>query len=64
MFPLTDHRGRVVGFSGRILDTTTKEAKYINTPETLLYHKSELLFGFSPAVSRNSQRKRDRGCRR
>lgn len=47
MFPLTDHRGRVVGFSGRILDTTTKEAKYINTPETLLYHKSELLFGFS-----------------
>jgi len=47
MFPLTDHRGRVVGFSGRVLDTTTKEAKYINTPETLLYHKSELLFGFS-----------------
>lgn len=47
MFPLTDHRGRVVGFSGRVLDTTTKEAKYINTPETLLYHKSQLLFGFS-----------------
>ncbi|MEO8581443.1 MAG: DNA primase [Patescibacteria group bacterium] len=47
MFPLTDHRGRVVGFSGRVLDKTTKEAKYINTPETELYHKSKMLFGFS-----------------
>lgn len=47
MFPLTDHRGRVVGFSGRVLDSTVKEAKYINTPETLLYHKSQLLYGFS-----------------
>jgi DNA primase len=47
MFPLTDHRGRVVGFSGRVLDSTIKEAKYINTPETQLYHKSELLYGFS-----------------
>lgn len=47
MFPLTDHRGRVVGFSGRVLDPKIKEAKYINTPETLLYHKSQLLFGYS-----------------
>jgi len=47
MFPLTDHRGRVVGFSGRVLDPAAKEAKYINTPETPLYHKSQLLFGFS-----------------
>lgn len=47
MFPLTDHRGRVVGFSGRLLDKNAKEAKYINSPETSLYHKSELLFGFS-----------------
>lgn len=47
MFPLTNHRGQVVGFSGRVLDPTVKEAKYINSPETLLYHKSELLFGFS-----------------
>lgn len=47
MFPLTDHRGRVVGFSGRVLDSAVKEAKYINTPETLLYHKSQLLYGFS-----------------
>lgn len=47
MFPLTDHRGRVVGFSGRVLEKDAKEAKYINSPETLLYHKSQMLFGFS-----------------
>lgn len=47
MFPLSDHRGRVVGFSGRTLERDTKEAKYINTPETLVYHKRNLLFGYS-----------------
>lgn len=52
MFPLTNHRGQVVGFSGRLLGSTAdgkqvKEAKYINSPETILYHKSELLFGLS-----------------
>ena len=47
MFPLTDHRGRVVGFSGRTLDPAAKEAKYINSPETMLYHKSQMLFGYS-----------------
>lgn len=47
MFPLTDKRGQVVGFSGRLLDNSAKEAKYINSPETQLYHKSELLFGYS-----------------
>ncbi|MEK7458270.1 MAG: DNA primase, partial [Patescibacteria group bacterium] len=47
MFPLTDTLGKVVGFSGRVLDPKAKEAKYINSPETQLYHKSELLFGYS-----------------
>ncbi len=47
MFPLTNHRGQVVGFSGRLMDASAKEAKYINSPETELYHKSEMLFGFS-----------------
>lgn len=47
MFPLRNHRGQVVGFSGRTLDAQAKEAKYINSPETSLYHKSEMLFGFS-----------------
>ncbi|MBU2052164.1 DNA primase [Patescibacteria group bacterium] len=45
MFPLFDHRNRVVGFSGRVLASETKEAKYVNSPETLLYHKSEVLYG-------------------
>ncbi len=51
MFPLTTHRGEVVGFSGRTLVKDAKEAKYINSPETSLYHKSELLFGYSQLSS-------------
>lgn len=51
MFPLTTHRGEVVGFSGRILEKDAKDAKYINSPETSLYHKSELLFGYSQLSS-------------
>jgi DNA primase len=47
MFPLKNHRGQVVGLSGRVLDPKAKEAKYINSPETQLYHKAELLFGYS-----------------
>lgn len=46
IFPLHDHRGRVVGFSGRLLDSSAKEAKYINTPETPVYHKRYLLYGY------------------
>ncbi len=51
VFPLKNHRGQIVGFSGRILTAATAEAeqqpKYINTPETQLYHKSQTLYGFS-----------------
>lgn len=47
MFPLTNRRGQVVGFSGRVLEKDTKDAKYINSPETVLYHKSEMLYGYS-----------------
>lgn len=48
MFPLKNHRGQVVGFSGRIFGEAANDKetpKYINTPETQLYHKSQLLFG-------------------
>lgn len=45
MFTLKDHRGQVVGFSGRLLDKEAKEAKYINTSETPVYVKSRVLFG-------------------
>ncbi|OGM14762.1 DNA primase [Candidatus Woesebacteria bacterium RIFCSPLOWO2_01_FULL_39_23] len=48
-FPLLDHRGNVVGFSGRLLPSVEKKdvGKYINTPETMLYHKSNLLYGLN-----------------
>lgn len=45
MFTLKDHRGNVVGFSGRVLDPTEKEAKYINTSETPVYIKGNVLYG-------------------
>ncbi|NCN45511.1 MAG: DNA primase [Candidatus Pacebacteria bacterium CG10_big_fil_rev_8_21_14_0_10_36_11] len=51
MFPLKDHRGRVVGFSGRLMEKDAKEAKYINTPETMLYHKSQMLFGYKELLN-------------
>ncbi|NLA91841.1 MAG: DNA primase [Spirochaetales bacterium] len=44
MFPIRDWQGRVVAFGGRDLSGTSK-AKYINTPETLLYSKREVLYG-------------------
>ena len=46
IFPLLNHRGQVVGFSGRVLDAQ-KQAKYINSPETIVYHKSQMLYGLS-----------------
>jgi len=49
MFPLKDYHGNIRGFAGRLLDPQAKEAKYVNTPETFIYHKSELLFGSSEA---------------
>lgn len=49
IFPLHDHRGNVVGFAGRILpkDANRDLAKYINTPETEVYHKSRILYGLN-----------------
>lgn len=49
MFPLTDHRGNIVGFSGRVLEDTTDGPKYINTKDTLVYHKGSLFFGLDTA---------------
>ncbi len=45
IFPIKDSRGNAIGFSGRSLDEKEKAAKYINTPETMLYHKRESLYG-------------------
>jgi len=50
MFPLYNHFGKVVGFSGRVLPRLEAEkpelGKYINTPETLIFNKSRILYGF------------------
>jgi len=50
-FPLYDYRNHPVGFSGRILPSTKNPnmAKYINSPETEIYHKSQMLFGLNVA---------------
>lgn len=45
MFPLFDVHGRVVGFTGRILKDEEGAAKYVNSPETLVYSKSHLIYG-------------------
>lgn len=49
MFPLFESSGKVVAFSGRILHPDDKSPKYVNSPETALYKKSELLFGYDKA---------------
>ncbi len=49
MFPICDIHGNVVGFTGRTLSDNKKEAKYLNTPETLIYKKSNILYGLDKA---------------
>jgi len=43
MFPIRDRRGRVIGFGGRVIEK--QEPKYLNSPETVLFHKSQELYG-------------------
>lgn len=48
IFPLFDHRGNVIGFAGRIMPGGREDtAKYINSPETPIYHKSSVLYGLN-----------------
>ena len=55
MFPIADGNGRIVGFGGRIFElpgavkSADSEAKYINTPQTMIYDKSRILYGFNHA---------------
>ena len=53
MFPIRDKRGRVVGFGGRVLDDGGP--KYLNSPETRIFHKGSELFGFYHARQQNRQ---------
>ena len=45
MFPIHSMSGRVLGFGGRILTNDKKAAKYLNSPESDIYHKSKILYG-------------------
>ena len=45
IFPIKSIAGRIVGFGGRIVDSTKKIAKYINSPESKIYNKSKTLYG-------------------
>lgn len=51
MFPIRDRRGRVIGFGGRVLDDSTP--KYLNSPETPIFHKGSELYGFFEAKQAN-----------
>ncbi len=63
MFPLCDANGRVIAFSGRFfedikgVEQKSEPAKYVNSPETLLFKKSRVLYGFDKA--KNAIRKAD-----
>ncbi len=48
IFPIRDARGQVIAFAGRVLDASLP--KYINSPESPLYHKSSVLFGLDMAL--------------
>jgi DNA primase len=56
MFPIRDARGRVIGFGGRVLDKG--EPKYLNSPETVLFHKGRELYGFYEARQSRADLKR------
>ncbi|MBW2263822.1 MAG: DNA primase [Deltaproteobacteria bacterium] len=61
MFPILSPGGKVIGFSGRLIDTgdgDAEEAKYINTPETPYYRKGEVIYGLyqaAPAIRRGGR---------
>ncbi len=51
VFPIADNNGNIVGFTARILDKTKEDqgGKYINTPQTLIYNKSLIIYGLDKA---------------
>jgi len=55
MFPILSHTGRVLGFGGRTLLKEAKIAKYLNSPESEIYHKSKTLYGIFQAKNELSK---------
>jgi DNA primase len=58
MFPIHSLSGQVMGFGGRILKTDIKTAKYLNSPESEIYHKSRILYGIYQARKSISEKNR------
>jgi DNA primase len=50
MLPVIDRQKRVIGFGGRLLDPKAKDRKYVNSPESPLFHKKESLYGLHAAL--------------
>ncbi len=57
MFPISDSSGGIIAFSGRAMKEDEKTPKYLNSPETKLFYKSEVLYGFN--IAKNHIRKMD-----
>jgi len=52
MFPISDRQGRVVAFSGRVLDPKAHPAKYVNSPETVIFSKGRVLYALDKAAAK------------
>jgi DNA primase len=50
MLPVIDRQKRVIGFGGRLLDPDAKDRKYVNSPDSPLFHKKEQLYGLHSAL--------------
>ena len=57
IFPIHNKSGKIVGFGGRVLQKDAKGMKYVNTPDNLIYHKRENLYGFY--FAKNAIKKED-----
>ncbi|WEK69948.1 MAG: DNA primase [Candidatus Chryseobacterium colombiense] len=58
IFPIHSFSGRVLGFGARILKSNVKTAKYLNSPETEIYHKSNVLYGLNQSKQAISRKNR------
>jgi len=56
MFPIRDKRGRIIGFGGRVLDDSLP--KYLNSPETPLFHKGKEVYGLYELLEKNAKPQR------
>lgn len=56
VFPLFDHNGQIVGFTGRVLEKDAATAKYVNSPQTPIYDKSSVIYGLHQAKAQIKER--------